>query len=433
MTRRRELRVYRNSPNKGPYYPYRADRHGSELCRLYRFTGIIRKSENGQEIGGGSMNVSTGRTKLPTLTGCRAFAAFAVFVGHAQFMLWGPADISRTLGSAAMSGVEFFFILSGFILTWSAAASEPLGPFWRRRFVKIYPNHVVAWVLGLGAMAWAGYALSPGKLFPNLFLIQGWIPEYDVYNSVNGVSWSLSCELFFYLCFPLLLPLVRRISPAQLKTWALLTVAAVVLVPVVASHNFANSPQMPGLGVTWKQFWFAYTLPPARIFEFLLGVLVARMVQEGQLAFVRRRYALVALCVGLPVSTQVPYLYSISAVMAVPLALTVVAVANADVARKESLIGKGRAVWLGEISYAFYLVHQSVLVAAGAAFGVSMLTTGAAEKWAWFFGLLAVSTAVAAVLYSSVERPAMRRFSRSPAQRRAANAPHRGAERDLAG
>ncbi|MFF4349406.1 acyltransferase family protein [Streptomyces sp. NPDC001530] len=379
------------------------------------------------------MSISAGSTKLPTLTGCRAFAAFAVFVGHAQFMLWGPTEISRWLGSAAMSGVEFFFILSGFILTWSANTREPVGPFWRRRIVKIYPNHVVAWALGLGAMAWAGYALSPGMLFPNLFLVQGWIPEYDVYSSVNGVSWSLSCELFFYLCFPLLLPAVRRIGPAQLKMWALLSVVAVVLVPLVASHNFANSPQMPGLGITWKQFWFSYTLPATRVFEFGLGILLARMVREGQLTFVRRRHALVALCVGLPVSTQVPYLYSISAVMALPLALTVVAVANADIARRPTLIGRPRAVWLGEISYAFYLVHQSVLVAAGAAFDVNAMTTGTVEKWAWFAGLLAVSVAVAALLYSSVERPAMRRFSRSPALRREASALGRGVERDLAG
>ena len=86
--------------------------------------------------------------QLPTLNGLRGIAAVTVFFSHTTLFGffaderiddWWYIALSRT-GSAALG---FFFILSGFVLTWSAPDHEPNRRFWRRRAARILPNHLV--------------------------------------------------------------------------------------------------------------------------------------------------------------------------------------------------------------------------------------------------------------------------------------------------
>jgi peptidoglycan/LPS O-acetylase OafA/YrhL len=58
------------------------------------------------------------------------------------------------------AGVSFFFILSGFVLTWSARETDTARRFWRRRLVKIYPNHVVTWAAAAVLMLALGPAFG---------------------------------------------------------------------------------------------------------------------------------------------------------------------------------------------------------------------------------------------------------------------------------
>src|SRR5688572_27893642 len=80
--------------------------------------------------------------RLDALTGLRFIAAFMVFVFHAA-LLFVFADINVSLflmdiaGTAGHVGVSFFFILSGFVLTWSMKKGDTAPKFWRRRFFKI--------------------------------------------------------------------------------------------------------------------------------------------------------------------------------------------------------------------------------------------------------------------------------------------------------
>jgi peptidoglycan/LPS O-acetylase OafA/YrhL len=53
-------------------------------------------------------------------------------------------------------------------------------------------------------LLYAAAATPPVIGLANLLLAQAWVPDPNVFLSVNGPSWSLSCELMFYLLFPLL-------------------------------------------------------------------------------------------------------------------------------------------------------------------------------------------------------------------------------------
>ncbi|KPC93336.1 isovaleryltransferase, partial [Streptomyces sp. NRRL F-6602] len=62
--------------------------------------------------------------------------------------------------TASTVGVSFFFLLSGFVLTWSARPGDTYGGFLRRRLVKIYPNHLFTFCLAM--VLFAAAATPPG-------------------------------------------------------------------------------------------------------------------------------------------------------------------------------------------------------------------------------------------------------------------------------
>ncbi|WP_240152180.1 acyltransferase family protein [Streptomyces mobaraensis] len=350
--------------------------------------------------------------RLPTLTGLRFTAAFAVFAAHTYFTFWfdgvweGNSAATFAL-ILARSGVAFFFLLSGFVLAWSARPGDRAGAFWRRRAAKIYPTHVVTWLAALLLIDWAGGRTTARQAVPNLFLVQSWWPVFDVYDSVNGVSWSLSCEAFFYLAFPLLIPLVRRIPAARLWACAGAAALAVILLPALVTAVTSAQPSFYGLPTTLHRYWAVYTFPPARLLEFVLGMLLARALAEAGGTRVRFRHALPALAAGYPLAMYVPFLYAITAVLVIPMALLVLAGAGADVRASRSPLRHRTAVWLGDISFAFYMVHMLVLT-----YGYRLVdedrTGGDGFRALCAAALLAVSVAVSWALYAGVERPLTR-------------------------
>jgi peptidoglycan/LPS O-acetylase OafA/YrhL len=359
-------------------------------------------------------------SRLPSLTGLRFPAALAVFAHHA-FLPIPPlrllADdttenrLADWFGQAGGLGVSFFFVLSGFVLTWSARDRDTARDFWRRRFVKIYPNYVVTWALALGLFAM--YYTSGGVAVANLLMLQVWTPEYMTNFSVNAPSWSLAVEAVFYLSFPLLLAVFRRIDPARLKYWTGGAIAAVVATPALAYALLPDGPRIPsGHESSVAQYWFSYVLPPVRMVDFALGILVALAVKHGRwhdIGMVRSGLLLAA-CYAL--TFYVPYLYGQRAVMIVPIVLLVAATAKADVEGRFTLF-RGRAmVWLGEISFAFYLLHYITLCSLRWALGPDrMFSTGAGL--AMIVGAAGVTVLMSWALYARVEVPLVRRFGRA--------------------
>src|SRR6266508_2403518 len=86
------------------------------------------------------------RKRLPrveSLTGLRWWAAFFVFCHHMTNL--APLPI-RDFLKYGTSGVTFFFVLSGFVLTWSAQPGTKIRTFYRRRFARIFPLYFLTLV-----------------------------------------------------------------------------------------------------------------------------------------------------------------------------------------------------------------------------------------------------------------------------------------------
>jgi peptidoglycan/LPS O-acetylase OafA/YrhL len=361
--------------------------------------------------------------RLPTLTGMRFIAALMVFADHAAMETMFD---NKTLGGVVFllmspigpMGVCFFFVLSGFVLTWSSGPQDTAQKFWRRRFFKIVPNHLVAWFAGLAFIVALGEHLDALRVLPSLFLIHPWFPNEDALGGTNASEWSLATEVFFYAAFPLLIGLISKIRPERLWRYAWLLMAAVISMPWVAKL-LPNDPVMDWSTVSIYRFWFVYEFPPVRLLEFVLGIVLARIMLTGRWRGFRLKWGLALLIPAyivsflrpLALAKVLPDLFGVTATFIIPVVLVIGATATADLNGRRSWANSRTMVWLGEVSFAFYLVHWLVVHYGHRAFGKGS-TFSAPTVVLLVTAMLAVSLALTWVLYTLVERPIYRRWSK---------------------
>ena len=209
------------------------------------------------------------------------------------------------------------------------------------------PSHVLCWAVALAAALAVSNPPSVGAAMASLTLVQAWSPDPTVHYAVNAVSWSLSCEMVFYLLFPFLLPVVW--GGTLRRTWLVLglVVTGSVLVALVAP---LAEPRLT--------YWYVYLFPLDRLLEFVAGMAAARLVAQG--SWPRWRWSSVAIWVlaAYVVSIHVPVSLRPVAVTLVPLVALVGSLARAEAAGGRSWLSRPPMVRLGEISFALYLVHQ---------------------------------------------------------------------------
>jgi peptidoglycan/LPS O-acetylase OafA/YrhL len=232
-----------------------------------------------------------------------------------------------------------------------------------------------------------------------------------VQSGVNPVSWSLACELFFYLCFPYLHRLIALIRPERLWYWAGGLFAAIALVPFLVMALTPAEPKGPPFQTTLLQTWLTYNFPPIRLLEFVLGILLARIVITGRWYPKRFHYALIAIPLGYLAALQFVFPYLVMAILVVPVALLVLAAAHADITGSPGLRRRSW-IWLGDISFAFYMTHVLVILYLHRLLDPEG-DAGVAADIGYTAAYLAISVLVSWLLYRAVERPAMRRWGSS--------------------
>ncbi|MEW2581535.1 acyltransferase family protein [Streptomyces syringium] len=362
-----------------------------------------------------SIKPTTVKVRLDSLTGLRWYAALFVACFHFAYeqSSSGTSLYNSRLKEVVYAGpsaVSFFFVLSGFVLAWSARPHDTLAGFWRRRFARIYPSHLATFCLAVVTMAWMGKALNPVIALGNLSLLQSWVPSRsDWWFGYNGVSWSLSCELLFYLTFPFAVRLLLRLSTRGLWTALALANLCVGLAPLCTRYI--------GRVTGWDAQFMLYIFPPTRLLEFVIGITVALLVKN-------RAWRGPGLVTSLALSVLVafgpihimPYNFSWSADTVIPYTLTIAAAARADIQGEPSPFRNRVNLYLGEVSFAFYLVHEIVIYSADHFLRARHL---ALPLTIYLALVIAASLVGAVLLHEYVEKPGVRLLSGGRRKRRA--------------
>jgi peptidoglycan/LPS O-acetylase OafA/YrhL len=348
--------------------------------------------------------------RLDSLTGLRWWAAFAVFAHHMSNLAPLPIQHALTYGNY---GVTFFFVLSGFVLTWSARPQTRPSTFWWRRFARIYPSHFVALLLAIPVF----YSFAPdpadwwvkpvdiGILLLSVVLLQGWSRDPVILFSGNPAAWTLTCEAFFYA----LHPAISRAFVALRVRGALIVTVSVFAAALTYRLGVILLPD------TWLG---AVPLPISRLSEFVIGIGIAHAMRHGWKVRIKPLYCylggaallvaiLLAPRIATPGSAAWYFLATSNEWIILLCALTIAAVAWRDVRHRFSLLRSRPLVLLGEWSYAFYLVHATIIYAVLAIVGPR------APSWSnlgWYAGTLVIAIGAAAALHYLVARPAERRL-----------------------
>ena len=146
--------------------------------------------------------------RLDSLEGLRSVAFFLILMSHCGSKWAG-------LGGP---GVSIFFILSGFLMSYSylwrnrLPEKESVGDYIKfgiRKISRLYPLHIIVLITGIyisrkTVFGPSAYKLLTGtaKFVLDAALVQAWFPKSSIYFALHGPAWYLSASLFLYTCFP---------------------------------------------------------------------------------------------------------------------------------------------------------------------------------------------------------------------------------------
>jgi peptidoglycan/LPS O-acetylase OafA/YrhL len=359
-----------------------------------------------------------GRRRLHALTSLRFFAALAVFLHHMLPTGGHASGIGRLVWEGS-AGVTFFFILSGFVLAYGYAqrlAARPPGgirAFYVARFARIYPLVLLTFAIAAIPTFWERITAGPAAVMPMIFqitLTQAWTPIVDPIShnlipiTFNAPAWSLSAEAYFYLMFPIFAAALWRIRRPQMLV---ATAALLMLWPVALAAAYNTSPA--------ADYWYLYVLPPNRLADFLIGICLGLALLRTDVAEHRRsvRWAaveaatLAALLGAVVLSNQLSIRYRYDAYY-LPFMALVIAVFALERGHISQALRHRRLLYLGEISFAFYMIHTLVMSYAGLPAG----RPGTQYHVAAYAAILVVSVALSALLHRAYELPAQNRVRR---------------------
>lgn len=326
-----------------------------------------------------------GEQKLGALTALRFFAAFLVVVGHVRNDFLPLNDFPENL--IFNQAVTFFFVLSGFILTYvypQLPDFKSTKEFLVKRVARLWPLHVSAFFLDKALVMPALVTVSgtaPKFLvaLTNILMVHAWVPFAQFFFSYNAPSWSISAEFFFYLCFPTLLILLRK------NFWLPLGLSFLIVCCFIAVCNYFHLTED---AAGWNMEGLLYINPAVRIFEFITGMMTATLftrirtgVQGAMTSNLKTvltgtalelmAFALAIDCMfsTVPVSdAAVPFIGEAGAFWLknsiVPLLSfnTLILVTAFGRGLVSKLLALPPMVLLGDISYAVYLIHYPLLM-----------------------------------------------------------------------
>ena len=225
------------------------------------------------------------RRRIPELDGLRGIAILLIIACH--YIIAGPAHVGHgsiasyllTLNRLTWSGVDLFFVLSGFliggILLDEQRSANYFKAFYMRRFCRILPIYIVTCLL-----FWLGtWLLTDSHNRALLALFENHMPWYTyatftqnfwrAQHNVNGhgwlgITWSLAVEEQFYLTLPFLIRYLKRAYLPYVLG------ATILAVPLFRTLLYFIHPHASVA---------AFVLMPCRADSLLLGVMAALYVR----------------------------------------------------------------------------------------------------------------------------------------------------------
>ena len=287
----------------------------------------------------------------------RGFAALAVVVHHTGGYVkryFEPTLLFEDKFSIGFAGVDLFFVISGFIIHFTSKnyLNNPskLKEYLKKRFIRVYP---IYWIITtiLFISSWLIVEILDKNIFsigyPNTLI--AYIQTYlllPLHFAINPVTWTLSYELFFYLCFAILIISKRLwIIPA--------------LILAVSFYNiFINIPEIVEVKLNYFNFIFS-----GYNFEFMFGFLTYPLYEKIKLSNI---ISVILLIISISIIALFGYdigdydSYKRVLTFGLPSGLILLSLLNLE--NNNAISFPKITLTLGDASYALYLIHFPMML-----------------------------------------------------------------------
>lgn len=358
-----------------------------------RAGGRERSPVSGQ-VSGQVRGAPGSAARLESLQALRGLAACAVLGYHALVAVRDfshgplPVNIVTEVLRLGHFGVDFFFLLSGFIILHSHLGDTPgarsAGRYALKRALRVYPPYLPVSVAMLSVYAfWPGLSAASGAASPGPGLCSSLLLLPCERPPALAVAWTLIHEVVFYAIF--LLFYVRRwLLAVATVAW----MAGIVLAPIWWRADEVSMA-------------VRVLLSPVNM-QFAAGMACALVWRRLRPSPTMGR-TLVASGVALLLLLAPGVAQQHAEVLALPFACLVLGGACLDTVRPSTARRAGR--WLGDASYSLYLVHGPVI---SLTVRVVRALAGNTSWWPMLVAVCAASLAAAWCYHRAVERPLLR-------------------------
>ena len=314
------------------------------------------------------------------VTGLRAYAALMVLIIHTG-ALREFGKLGANVTDAGKYGVAMFFVISGFSVTASYFKSKNYAGYLVQRIARIWPMYAIA----LAAGGLFSVHLDLYNIFMHLSFLS--FLDYRIANNILGVEWSIPIEVSWYLLLPLVLLRWYNYRDLVIGCVALLICGA-------ALRLLLHFTIGKGGGLA------AHYMPVRHGAFFLLGVIAYKLRKEGGLLD-DRISALIATGALLLIPLVMASGLRLSGEAIALAAAALIAFYRDSAVLPRTALSNKVVLFLGTISYSFYLLHVLVLGLATTSMAAFVPKSGLTT----FVSVALMTAALSTATYLLIERP----------------------------
>lgn len=287
----------------------------------------------------------------------RGFAALAVVIHHTGGYVkryFEPTVLFGDKFSIGFAGVDLFFVISGFIIHFTSKnyinTPSKFKQYLLKRFIRVYP---IYWIITtiLFVSSWLIVELLRQNIFSIGYpkTIIAYLQTYTLFPlhfAINPVTWTLSYEIFFYLCFGFLI--------ISKRLWV---IPAIIL--AVSFYNiFLDIPEIVEVKLNYFNFIFS-----GYNFEFMLGFLIFYFYEKIKLSNLISVFLLlfsffIIVFFGYEIGDYDSYQRVIT--FGFPSGLILLSLLNLE--KNNAISFPKFTLTLGDSSYALYLMHFPMML-----------------------------------------------------------------------
>lgn len=341
--------------------------------------------------------------KLLNIHYLRGIASLLIILLHYNFVL--PEPLQRYVTTDGL-GVDIFFIISGFIITYATQHQESFPSFCTKRFFRIMPVFFLVWLVA-SIFVFNEYPIKELIKALMLFHVDYNFSSAPAYGfNIMGTPWTLTYEVYFYIIFGISMTISHK---NRIRICGISILAFVTCIQLIYNHSFSINSQVSA-NLYVSNWWLTplKILSTTILFEFIAGMFLAGLYIKHKDNFSLQQtcyiifFSIILLIIGFSEATFSKVGFDGTFWIALPIFMSAIALDKYGFKPDNMLLNNA-----ANISYSLYIIHFPVMIYFRKNFFIkhhfSDLT-----RIALYIIMILLCYALANIVHKTIEKPFLR-------------------------